>query len=440
MGAPRVGCMTASLTRWPWWRRALSFAGTLVAFVVVGFAGLAFALMGYSVDKSVEDQAFRSFGVFAAFASGISMFWRMKHPVRVLSLTSVLSIIFPLDPIGPAISLSWVVAKRPKSDLYWAIPLAAVAMAVSFVRDYFALTSETVMASGPEGGPMLPMSGLGYMIVWLVMLTLALAAGYVRRSRGQAAQAENVAEEKAQRVAQLEGELTRQEERDLIAREMHDTVAHHLSIVSLHAGALEVTSEDPEVPSSAKAMRESAHQALEEMRTLIHSLRDSESGGYAQAAPTLQALPTLVEDARLAGADISATFSFPSPTSPAVPPALARAVYRIVQEALTNALKHAPGSPITILVGVNEGEEKDGGATIEVLNLLPEGHEALSSRFAPASSGAAASDPLRMLSQTGGGAGLVGMRERAQALGGQLSAGAEEGRWVVHAFLPWPNS
>ena len=428
--------MTASSTRGPWWMRALSFAGTIVAFVVVGFMGMVFAVVEYSLDASVFDQAVRMLAVLAALVSGASMFWRMKYPTRVLLLTASLSILLPIDPIGPAVALSWVAAKNPKSDLYWAVPLAGVAMALPFVRDFRAPSDLTVMAALPDDGVPLPMSGFGYLVVWVLMLAFALAAGYVRRIRGRAEEAANVAEEKTQRVAQLEGELTRQEERDLIAREMHDTVAHHLSIVSLHAGALEVTSEDPEVPGSAKAMRESAHQALEEMRTLIHSLRDSESDGYAQAAPTLPALPALVEDTRSAGASVAATFVFPPPTSPPVPPALARATYRIVQESLTNALKHSPGAPITVSVEVYEGE----GATINVSNSLSDGHGPLPSSAIPAGSGGVVPDASKVTFPTGSGAGLVGMNERAQALNGTLFAGVEDGQWVVRAFLPWPRA
>ena len=174
--------------------RALSFAGTIVAFVVVGFMGMVFAVVEYSLDASVFDQAVRMLAVLAALVSGASMFWRMKYPTRVLLLTASLSILLPIDPIGPAVALSWVAAKNPKSDLYWAVPLAGVAMALPFVRDFRAPSDLTVMAALPDDGVPLPMSGVGYLILWVVMLAFALAAGYVRRVWGRAEEAANVAE------------------------------------------------------------------------------------------------------------------------------------------------------------------------------------------------------------------------------------------------------
>lgn len=441
VGAPTyAGCMSATsgTPKRPWYAQVLGFLGTLAAVISVGFFGLAFAVMPVTDDIPAVELLMRMMGSLAALASGISMFWRMKYPTRVLLVTAGLTLIFPLDPLGPTLAFSWVVAKGRRKDLYWAFPLAAAATAASLFRDWMAPDVGTVMASHLTDSISV-MTPLGYAAMWVLGLGLAFAVGWARRSWGLVEQATSVAQEKQERVQELEGELSRQEERDLIAREMHDTVAHHLSLVSLHAGALEVTSEDPNVPEASKAMRRSAHQALEEMRTLIHSLRDSESEGYAQASLSLSSLPALVRDARAAGAPVNAVFTVEgeqvlqdpdgSEGADGADGALAslvaapvdRAAYRIVQEALTNALKHAPGQPVDVWVDVN------GGVRLLVSN--PVGGSG-------AQGDVSASGEPKPPRSAGAGAGVVGIWERVATLGGNAEVGLRDGRWVVEAWLP----
>lgn len=403
--------------------RALSFLGTLVAVVVVGFFGMTFAVLPAGGSIPAGELMMRMLGSLAAIASGISMFWRMKYPTRVLLVTAGLALVFPLDPFGSTLAFSWVVAKSPREDLYWAAPLAGLAVAAPLVRDWLAPATGTVLASH-EGPNITVMTPVGYVVTWVVLLALAAAVGWARRSWGLAERAANVAQEKEDRVVELEGELTRQEERDLIAREMHDTVAHHLSLVSLHAGALEVTSDDPDVPEASKAVRHSAHQALEEMRTLIHSLRDSDSGGYVQVAPALSSLPALLADAEGAGATITSSFTLDGKAVDAqglagvVAAPVDRAAYRIAQEALTNALKHSPNQPVNVTVNVSEG------VGLRVSNPLDVSAETRASEAqAPEAS-------------TGAGAGIVGIWERVETLGGSVQVGRRDGQWIVEVWLP----
>src|SRR5690606_15650631 len=121
---------------------------------------------------------------------------------------------------------------------------------------------------------------VGYVVLGALCLGLSIGAGLLRLAIGRADAAQEVAAAENRRAqvlstqaAELRTELSRQDERELIAREMHDTVAHNLSMVSLHASALEVSQGDPEVVDAARSMRSNAHRALDEMRALITSLR-----------------------------------------------------------------------------------------------------------------------------------------------------------------------
>jgi signal transduction histidine kinase len=217
---------------------------------------------------------------------------------------------------------------------------------------------------------------------------------------------------------QLLLEQTRQAERTRIAREMHDVLAHRISLLSLHAGVLEFRPDAPpeEIARAAAVIRGSAHQALEDLRAVIGVLRDGTEGEAPQPPqPTLAALPGLLEESRAAGmrlhADVRVT------DLAAVPDAIGRHALRIVQEALTNARKHATSSAVELCVEGAPGE----GLTIEVRN------------GAPVLAGVAPEIP-------GGGSGLVGLAERATLSGGQLVHGLDEdGDFRLRAWLPWPE-
>ncbi|PFG18503.1 signal transduction histidine kinase [Serinibacter salmoneus] len=384
--------------------------GTVAAAVIVAFMGMVFAAVP-SPTEGVRI-VWHALGLLGALGLGVAMIWRIARPVLVLVLTSLGAILLPLDPIGPAIALNWVVARAPRHTLIWTVPLGLLGIVVPFWRDpgYGADAVLSVAPEGAAGAAENVPPGAGWYLLWaLVVLLPAVAIGLVRRSQAQTrlAQARTAASE--QRSHHLRGELSRQEERELIAREMHDTVAHHLSVLSLRAASMEATSSDPTVPEHARALRTSAHQALEEMRTLITSLRDSADGGYVGSAPTLATLGALVEEASRAGVTIDAHVDVPA--DPPAPQGLTRAAYRIVQEALTNAMKHAPGSGVAVRVTGVPG----AGVTLVVSNWLPR------------------TDARG----EGSRAGIIGMTERATALGGVLTSRAEGEIWVVRAWLPW---
>jgi signal transduction histidine kinase len=213
-------------------------------------------------------------------------------------------------------------------------------------------------------------------------------------------------------------EQTRQAERTLIAREMHDVLAHRISLLSLHAGALEFRPDAPpdEVARAAAVIRASAHQALDDLRAVIGVLRDGPDGDAPQPPqPTLAALPGLLEESRAAGMLLHAEIRLADLA--AVPDAIGRHALRIVQEALTNARKHATSAAVDLLVEGAPGE----GLTIEVRNP------------APVLAGGEPEIP-------GTGTGLVGLAERATLSGGSLVHGLDEvGDFRLRAWLPWPQ-
>jgi signal transduction histidine kinase len=199
---------------------------------------------------------------------------------------------------------------------------------------------------------------------------------------------------------------------------MHDVLAHRISLLSLHAGALEFRPDAPpeEVARAAAVIRASAHQALDDLRAVIGVLRDRTDGqGPQPPQQTLAALPGLLEESRAAGMRIHAKVLLPDLA--AVPDMIGRHALRIVQEALTNARKHATSAPVELRLDGAPGH----GLAIEVRNPSP----------------VLATGELKI---PGTGTGLLGLAERATLSGGRLEHGLDEhGHFRLHAWLPWPK-
>ncbi|MEU2788922.1 histidine kinase [Streptomyces sp. NPDC007100] len=209
-------------------------------------------------------------------------------------------------------------------------------------------------------------------------------------------------------------------ERARLAREMHDVVAHQVSLISLQAGAVQVSAEEEAARESARTIRELSVRTLEELRHMVGILRAA-GGGTADAGelapqPDLAELPRLIEMSAL-----DVTYEDEVPAGACGAKAVERAAFRTVQEALTNVRKHAPGAWVRVrvaAVGAAGGAEEPLGLRVEVRNGPPD-----------------ASAPAPAL--PGGGHGLVGLRERAQSLGGLLEAGhTADGGFLVRAEFP----
>ena len=217
--------------------------------------------------------------------------------------------------------------------------------------------------------------------------------------------AERAESEQELRVAQARGQ-----EQARIAREMHDVLAHRISQISMHAGALAYREglSDEDVRTSAEVIRDKAHEALDDLRGVLGVLRDGRTGErLLTPQPTYADVPGLVGEAQGSGVRVE----FEDLVGELVPDAAGRTVYRIVQEGITNARKHAPGALLIVRVS---GSPDTG---IDVVLQNPVG-------FGPTRT-------------PGAGLGLVGLTERAELRGGRLEHRRDDDRFVLHGWIPW---
>lgn len=260
--------------------------------------------------------------------------------------------------------------------------------------------------------PDLPYLAVVVLVVLFTLLTISL--GMFVRSKRQLMVSLRDRARRAETEAGLRAERAQRLAREAIAREMHDVLAHRLTLLSVHAGALEFRPDAPreEIARAAGVIRESAHEALQDLREIIGVLRAAdgdEAGGRPQ--PTLAALDTLVGESRQAGMKVTLDNHVGDPS--AVPASVGRTAYRIAQEGLTNARKHAPGTEVTVRVTGAPGD----GLDITVRNPAPE---------------------AEVPHVPGSGQGLIGLTERATLAGGRLAHRATgDGGFEVRAWLPW---
>jgi signal transduction histidine kinase len=206
---------------------------------------------------------------------------------------------------------------------------------------------------------------------------------------------------------------------------MHDVLAHRMSLVAVHAGALvyrdDLTRE--ETRATAEIIQANSHRALTDLREILGVLRDREHGIDVtdhRPQPTLADFDGLLDDERAAGARISVTNELTDFEN--VPESIARSAYRIVQESLTNARKHAPHAAVSIRLRGAPGS----GLTVEVRNPRRVG----TSLVGAGNNG----------DDSNGGFGLIGLAERATASHGRFEHGTTpDGSFVVRAWLPWES-
>jgi signal transduction histidine kinase len=215
-------------------------------------------------------------------------------------------------------------------------------------------------------------------------------------------------------------------ERQTIAREMHDVLAHRISLLSVHAGALAYRTRQAkagkgpalssaEVAESAEVIRGNAHEAVEELQEVLSLLRAEDGDEQVSLLPRIEDIDGLVSDARATGQPVDFRTELTADAVHELRPQLHRTVYRVAQEGLTNARKHAPGAPVGLRLTGGPGN----GLTVEVRNELP------------GSSHTGESIP-------GTGAGLTGLAERVRLDGGTLGHTAADGTFTLRVRLPWP--
>jgi signal transduction histidine kinase len=364
-----------------WWPRVADAVLAAVAFVL-----MAFALEGPGdtvVFRSLADVPVLALPVFAAGAA--ALYWRRRHPVVVL-----------------VVSLLCVLLTVRTGSGHWGLPVALYS-AGRYAEDDWrhvaggVLTAVVLVIDGIAGGHPWTDSvlAIGFLaVVWYGGRRMRLRAE-------RAAQSEREQAEEARRIVS--------EERTRIARELHDVVAHRVSLMTVQASAARaVVAQDPDSARQAmSAVEQAGRQALDELRHLLGVLRpDTEDDGLGPQ-PGLAELPRLVEQAREAGIEVSLASDG---VSGAFPARVELSAYRIVQESLTNVLKHA-GDGARAEVQVRADADR---LVIEVTDDGPGG-----------------------TSLPGTNHGIVGMRERAALLGGSLDAGPlPDGGYRVLAQLP----
>ncbi|MFD7071832.1 sensor histidine kinase [Streptomyces sp. NPDC059913] len=337
-------------------------------------------------------------------AGAVALIWRRRRPLPVLAVTTALTVVELLrfDPPAPVVMSTVIalfsVAARTDRPTTWRVGVLTMA----------ALTG-TAMLFGPA--PWYSQENFG-VFAWT---GLACAAGDAVRSRRAFIDAIRERAERAERTRDEEARRRVAEERLRIARDLHDVVAHHIALVNVQAGvAAHVMDRRPDQAKEALAhVREASRSALDELRATVGLLRQSgDPEAPTEPAPGLAVLDTLVDTVRRAGLPVKVVGADHRPPLPA---AVDLAAYRVVQEALTNVRKHAgPGARAEVSV-------VRVGSTAEI-TVLDNGS---------GTDGSAAQDG------SGGGHGLLGMRERVTALGGTLTAGPRYGGgFRVHAILP----
>ncbi|MFF5498664.1 sensor histidine kinase [Streptomyces aquilus] len=206
-----------------------------------------------------------------------------------------------------------------------------------------------------------------------------------------------------ERLAALEERTEQLLERTRIARELHDSIGHALTVAVVQAGAARAAGDPAFTERALGAIEETGRAALEDLERVLGILR--ESGRPASSRPTLADADRLLESARASGAKVDVDMTGPLDS---VPGPVSREGYRILQESLTNVLRHAGAVPVRVRVAV-----ADGALVLEVRNPLTAG-----------------------TAGPGRGSGLRGIRERAALLGGQAHTGPDLGDWQVHVELP----
>jgi signal transduction histidine kinase len=280
----------------------------------------------------------------------------------------------------------------------------------------------------------------------LLMLVIPLVCGLMVRFRRQLILG---LRHDAEREHQRRLGDARRAERERIAREMHDVLAHRISLLSVHAGALAYRTAQTErghgsppaageVAEAVRVIRDNAHQALTELGEVLAVLRaDEPDDGRAAPLPLLTDLPRLVDEARAAGQSVTVDLDGIRSASLAPRAQEQRTAYRVVQEGLTNARKHAPDAPVAVRVVGAPGS----GLDVTVTNPLPDRSGAVTASR-PRSGSRPRDDsggdgPGGGVQIPGAGVGLAGLAERVTLDGGTLEHGPVDGTFRLAAHLPW---
>ncbi|TDW15447.1 sensor histidine kinase [Kribbella kalugense] len=353
--------------------------------------------------------------VVLAVAGAVAITFRRRAPLLVLAITTV-------------IATTFVITEQGKSPIVVYMGVAAYTVVQSKDRPTrsIAVTATALLSLIAEvifvGGGVLDNLGLTFFVLFSGAIGEAVRyrRAYLLELEERAVRAEQSRDEEAQRRVM--------EERLRIAHELHDVIAHHIALMNVQSGvAAHVLRSQPDEAERALALvRSGGRTVLQELTVLLGVLRRSGSPLPTAPTPSLHELDALIRSFSAAG--VSVDYDPPDALGP-LPDVIELTAYRIVQESLTNALKHAPGASVSVHITRDQDT-----LTVDVVDTGQRPGLA-----APGSHPPGATDPAVPGSELPGstGHGLVGMRERVAAVRGALSAGPRaDGGFAVHAVLP----
>ncbi|WP_330172824.1 histidine kinase [Streptomyces sp. NBC_01498] len=373
-------------------RTVRDWAVDLMLFLFAAFVGM---LALDAAERAGNDEMLIMADLLIGLLACCTLWVRRSRPLGLTVCLVFVQVVAPTASGAVLVALVGLAVHRPVKPVAYVAGLALVSM-----------TAQAYLRPDPTE------SRFVSVVVGALLVLLALASGMLVRSRRQLVLALRERAVRAETEAALRAEQAQRLAREAIAREMHDVLAHRLSLLSVHAGGLEFRPDAPpaEVARAAGVIRDSAHEALQDLRTIIGVLRAPGDEGE-RPQPTLATLDALVEESREAGMNVTLDRGVADPA--AVSSTTGRTAYRIAQEGLTNARKHAPGTATTVLVSGGPGD----GLTVEVRNEAPRG-------------------PVPDV--PGSGQGLIGLTERATLAGGRFEHGPTgDGGFAVRAWLPW---
>jgi signal transduction histidine kinase len=324
---------------------------------------------------------------------------RRRYPVEVAVVAVVVAAFFAMAGGAALVALFNAAIRASRRALIAIVALTLVSLAI-FPLLY------------PSAGAWWEQTLFG-----LLLIAVVLGWGLFTRARREVIRSLRERAERLESEQRLRVQQAQEAERRRIAREMHDVLAHRLSLLSVHAGALEFRPDAPpeEVAEAAGVIRATAQTALQELRDVIGVLRDeTEERAVQPPQPTLAQLPGLIEESREAGMHIR--LDLHASVDDRLPEAVGRTAYRVVQEGLTNARKHAPAAAVEVSISKDDGPS----LVVAVVSRSPVGVPAAGPHVG------------------GSGSGLVGLAERVSLAGGELKHGRnEDGDFVLRARLPW---
>ncbi|MBQ1080056.1 MULTISPECIES: sensor histidine kinase [unclassified Nocardiopsis] len=370
---------------------------SLMFLTALGFGLLGVVTLPGEPPPPVPPDPLRVTEQLVALACCTALWWRRRWPVGIAVVLVAASAVSQLAMGAMLVALFSLCVHRPPR-------VGLTVLGLSFLASYVG----ALVHPDPHGTPVVTT-----FLLSAVFQGAAAGWGLSVQHRRQLFDSLRERAAHAEAEAQLRAEQAQHRVRESIAREIHDVLGHRLSLLSVHAGALEYRPNAPaeEVARSAGVIRESAHQALQDLREVIGVLR-APVGELPQ--PTMADLSQLVTEAGDTGAGVDLVEEY----SGEVPERTGRTAYRIVQEGLTNARKHASGARTSVRISGSPGR----GLNVEVGN------------------GPAVHDPEAVTEAPGGGQGLVGLAERVSLASGRLEYGpTADGGWRLSAWLPWPS-